>query len=186
VLTDRGRDLLEHHRDRDADTRQEFYAGLKRARELEHDAQVYDAYLSVAERLDARDAHIDRIVLDYELKGEYQQWLHERDRDRDDYDGHPNLDAREIEAWALEHELPYFDEQVHFPDLRIEYEELDGRRRHEDVEVLTIHYRGAHGAAAARSGFTAYRGFSIRVGGRSGGGGRGGGRSGGLAEELLR
>ena len=102
-----------------------------------------------------------------------------------DYDGHPDRDAREIEAWALEHELPYFDERVHFPDLRIEYEELDGRRRHEDVEVLTIHYRGAHGAAAARSGFSAYRGFSIRVGGRSGGG-RGGGRRGGLAEELLR
>jgi hypothetical protein len=67
----------------------------------------------------------------------------------------------------------------------IEYEELDGRRRHEDVEVLTVHYRGAHGAAAARSGFTAYRGFSARVGGR-GGGGRSGGRSGGLAEEVLR
>ena len=83
VLTDRGRDLLEHHRDRDADTRQEFYAGLRRARELEHDVQVYDAFLSVAERLDARDAHIDRIVLDYELKREYQQWLHERDRDRE-------------------------------------------------------------------------------------------------------
>jgi hypothetical protein len=123
VLTDRGHDLLEHHRDRDADTRQEFYAGLRRARELEHDVQVYNAFLSVVERLDAREAHIDRIVLDYELKREYQQWLHERDRDRDDYDGHPDRDAREIEAWALEHELPYFDERVHFPDLRIEYEE---------------------------------------------------------------
>lgn len=186
VLTKLGRDLLEHHRDRDADTRQELYAGLKRERELEHDVQVYDAYLSAAERLDARDAHIDRIVLDYELKREYQQWLHKRDRHRDDYDGHPDRNAREIEAWALEHDLPYFDERVHFPDLRIEYEELDGRHRHEDVEVITVHYRGAHGAAAARSGFTTYRGFSVRIGGRSGGGGRGGGRSGGLAEELLR
>jgi len=184
VLTDRGRDLLEAHRDRDQDPRQEFYAGLKRERELEHDAQIYEAYLSVADRLDARDAHIERVVLDYELKREYQQWLHERDRDRDDYDGHPDRDAREIEEWALEHSLPYFDEQVHFPDLRIEYAEPDGRSRHEDVEVLTIHYRGAHGAAAARSGFTAYRGFSARIGGRSGRGGRGG-RNGGLAEELL-
>ena len=56
VLTDRGRDLLAHHRDRDGDTRQEFYAGLKREREFEHDAHVYGAYLSVAERLDARHA----------------------------------------------------------------------------------------------------------------------------------
>jgi hypothetical protein len=72
---------------------------------------------------------------------------------------------------------------VHFPDLRIEYEEVDGRRLQEDVEVLTIHYRGGHAAAAARSGFTAYRGFSARLGGRSGGGrGRGGA---GFAEEML-
>ena len=62
-----------------------------------------------------------------------------------------------MKQWALEHDLPYFDEQVHFPDLRIEYEEIDGRRDHVDVEVTTIHYRGAHGAAAARSGFSCYR-----------------------------
>ena len=167
VLTDRGRDLLEHHRNGSADGRQEFYAGLKRERELEHDSQVFEAYLDVAERLDARGAKIDRVVLDYELKREYQQWLHEHDRDRDDYDGHPDRDSREIEEWALEHDLPYFDDQVHFPDLRIEYEELDGRRLHEDVEVLTVHYRGSHAAAAGRSGFTAYRGFRVRIGGRS-------------------
>jgi len=180
-----GRSLLESHRDREREGSQTFYAGVKRERELEHDVQVYRAFEREAERLEERGARIDRVVLDYELKREYQKWLHEGDRDRDDYDGHPNRDAREVEQWALEHELPYFDEQVHFPDLRIEYEELDGRRRHEDVEVLTVHYRGAHGAAAARSGFTAYRGFSARIGGR-GGGGRSGGRSGGLAEEVLR
>ena len=55
----------------------------------------------------------------------------------------------------------------------------------QDVEVLTGHYRGAHAAAAGRSGFTAYRGFSVRIGGRGGGGGRSGGRGSGLAEELL-
>ena len=66
-----------------------------------------------------------------ELKREYQEWLHERDRDRDDYDGHPDRDEAEIADWALEHDLPSFDEQVHFPDLRIEYEEIDGRRDHE-------------------------------------------------------
>ena len=185
VLTDRGRDLLESHRDRGHDHPQTFYAGLKRERELEHDSQIYAAYLSVAERLAERDVRVDYVVLDYELKREYQQWLHEHDRDRDDYDGHPDRDEREIEAWALEHDLPYFDEQVHFPDLRIEYEEIDGRRNHENVEVLTVHYRGAHGAAAARSGFSCYGGCSARIGGRSGSGRRGG-RNGGLAEEFLK
>lgn len=71
VLTERGRDLLES-RDRDDDPRREFNAGLKRERELEHDAQIHEAYLSVAERLAERDAHIDRVVLDYELDDSVQ------------------------------------------------------------------------------------------------------------------
>jgi hypothetical protein len=37
-------------------------------REVEHDAQVYQAYLREADKLAERDAHIDRVVLDYELK----------------------------------------------------------------------------------------------------------------------
>jgi hypothetical protein len=182
VLTNRGRDLLESRRSRHQMPRQEFSAGLKRAREVEHDSQVHSAYCDVAERLQARGARVERVMLDYELKREYQRWLHERDRKRDDYDGHPDRSAEEIAQWARDHELPYFDDQVHFPDLRIEYEEVDGRRLHEDVEVLTVHYRGAHSAAAARSGFTAYRGFSARLGGRSGGRSRGGA---GFAEEML-
>jgi uncharacterized membrane protein YgcG len=115
----------------------------------------------------------------------YQQWLHERDKDRDDADGRPDREPAEIEEWAHDHDLPYFDDQVHFPDVRIEYEQPDGRWDHVDVEVTTVHYRGAHGGAAARSGFSSYRGGSVRLGGRSGGG-RGGGRSGaGLAEDFL-
>ena len=62
-------------------------------RELEHDAQVYRAYLREARKLGDRGARIERVVLDYELKRDYQQWLHERDRDRDDYDGHPDRDG---------------------------------------------------------------------------------------------
>jgi len=184
VLTDRGRSVLEANRDRDRDTGQAFYAGLKRERELEHDAQIYRAYEREAAGLEARGLEIDRVRLDYELKREYQQWLHERDRDRPDADGRPDRDGREIEQWASDHHLPYFDEQVHFPDCRIEYRDIDGREDHVDVEVTTEHYRGAHGAAVARTGFSCHRGSSARIGGRGGGGGRGGRGNGGLAEEL--
>jgi DNA-binding MarR family transcriptional regulator len=178
VLTKRGRELLERHRDPNQNGRQTFYAGLKRARELEHDSQVYDAFLQAADRLHDEGARIDRVVLDYELKRDYQKWLHENDARRDDYNGHPDRDEDEIRAWTLEHDLPYFDDQVHFPDLRIEYEDRDGRRDHEDIEVLTVHYRGAHGASTARSGFTCYGAGSARTGsGRS--------RDSHLAEELL-
>jgi len=179
VLTKCGRELLERHRDPAQGGRQTFHAGLKRERELEHDSQVYDAYLHVAERLEQQGARIDRVVLDYELKRDYQKWLHEHDGERDDYDGHPDRTEDEIRAWAADHDLPYFDDQVHFPDLRIEYEDRDGRHDHEDVEVVTFHYRGAHRPAAARSGFTCHSGATGRTGG-------GNGPDPDLAAELLR
>ena len=76
---------------------------------------------------------------------------------------------------------------MQFPDVRIEYDERDGRRAIEDVEVVTPHYRGAHAAAKARSGFSRYRAVGARVGG-SGSGGRRGGRAfdPGVAEGLLQ
>jgi hypothetical protein len=168
VLTDRGRHLLEsHRRDRDSSRghSQAFYADLKKPREVEHDAQIYRAYEREAERLHERGARVERVVLDYELKREYQQFLQERNRGRADSDGRPDRDRSEIENWAREHDLPYFDGHVHFPDARIEYEEPDGRWDHTDIEILTLHYRGAHGAAASRSGFSTFRGSSARTGG---------------------
>jgi len=168
TLTDRGRDLLESHRMPDYEPRQTFYSGDVRARELSHDAQLHAAYVRVAERLQDSDVRVHRVVLDHELKREYQNFLHERDRDHSDASGRPDRDPREIEEWARDHDLPFFDGQVHFPDVRIEFEWPDGRRDAENVEVTTLHYRGAHAAAKARAGFTRYRGASGRVGARTG------------------
>ena len=174
VLTDRGRELLERHQ-RSRDHRQAFYSGADKPRERSHDAQVYRACLQAADRLRERDARILRVELDRELKRDYQRFLQERNRDRSDSDGRPGRDAHEIEEWAREHDLPYFDDSVHFPDLRIEYE-LDGHLRHEDIEVVTANYRGAHATSRGRSGFTCYGSRS----GRSGGS-----RGDGLADEFL-
>jgi len=179
TLTKGGHHLLEaHRRDRDDAREQAFYAGVSRPRELSHDVQLYGAYLREEERLRDQGAEIRRIVLDHELKREYQEWLQEHNRGRADSDGRPDRDAREIEEWAREHDLPYFDDRVHFPDFRVEYE-LDRRARHEDVEVVTEHYRGAHAANVARAGFRCY--------GRSGESGRRGGRGFDprVAEEFL-
>jgi hypothetical protein len=184
ALTKAGRGLLERHRDRGQRDRQTFWDGLKREREREHDLQVYRAYERAAERLADRGACVDRVVLDHELKREYQRWLHERDRDRPDYDGHPDRTDEEIREWARDHDLPYFNDEVHFPDLRIEYREADGRWDHDDIEVITEHYRGAHGASVAQSGFSCYSGSSLRIGARGGGSGGGGGHHGGLAQEM--
>ncbi|MGB2713046.1 MAG: hypothetical protein WBC51_02630 [Vicinamibacterales bacterium] len=206
----------ERSRPREREVRQEFYAGVRsgrvqgfavhRPRELTHDAQVYRAYLKEAERLREQGVSIRRVVLDNELKREYQQFLQERNRGRSDSDGRPDRTPEEIQRWALEHNLPEQDGHVQFPDARIECEDRDGRLRTEDLEVETLHYRGGHATAKASSGFTRYSAGTTRVvgsrGGAGGGAGRGRrygltitastGKSGGrspdprLAEELLR
>lgn len=187
ALTERGRDVLETHRTPDHQPVQAFPASGVKTRELAHDAQLYRAYLHSADRLTGQGAHIQRVVLDDELKREYQQFLQESNRDRSDADGRPDRTREEIDEWAHAHDLPVVDDHVQFPDLRIEYEWADGRREVEDLEILTPHYRGAHAAAKARSGFTSYRSGGGRVGGRSGRGGRGSRPfDPELAEEFLR
>ena len=91
TLTKEGRDLLEaSRRDADSPDRQTFNHGVQKPRELKHDAEVYRAYLEEAERLHEVDANIHRVVLENELKAEYQEFLQERNRDRDDSDGRPD------------------------------------------------------------------------------------------------
>jgi hypothetical protein len=175
VLTERGRDLLEANRyerhDRVHEPRQTFYAGLRKPRELRHDTKVYSAYQRAEERLRRQGASVRRVVLDYELKRDYQRFLHERNRGKKDCDGRPAREPEEIARWAREHDLPYEDGHVNFPDARIEYEDRNGRS-HEDLEVVTAHYRGAHAGSAAKSGFTCYVVVGGMVGGRGGGGRR--------------
>jgi DNA-binding MarR family transcriptional regulator len=154
TATKEGRDLLERHRDTDSHQRQTFYAGADRGRERIHDVEVYRAYLREAEKLHEREARVLRVELDRELKREYQRFLQERNRGDPDSDGRPDRTREEVEAWAHEHDLPTFDEQVHFPDARIEYQDVDGDIRHVDIEITTEHYRGGHAAAACRSGFS--------------------------------
>lgn len=175
TLTEQGRSVLEDARRDHGRDSQVFYAGVAKPRELSHDTQLYRAYLRTAERLETRDARIRRVVLDYELKREYQRFLQASNRGRRDSDGRPDREKEEVERWAHAHHLPIVDDHVQFPDVRIEYDERDGHRAVEDVEVTTEHYRGALAGAKARAGFTSYRAAGTRLGGcrRSGGGGRG-------------
>ena len=164
-LTERGRELLESHRSRDAESVQTFYAGAVKSRELSHDAQLCRAYMRAAEKLQAQGARVERVVLDYELKREYQKFLQERNRDRADSDGRPDRTREEVKQWAIEHDLPVLNDHVQFPDFRIEYEHPDGCRDVENVEVTTVHYRGTHASGKVASGFTRFRGNTARVGG---------------------
>lgn len=186
TLTARGKAVLEAHRRPDHETPQTFHAGVLRTRELAHDTQVYRAFERSAEKQTERDARILRVVLEQDLKREYQRFLQEPNRGRSDSDGRVKRTPEEVRAWADEHNLSVRDGHVQFPDLRLELETSDGRREVEDIEVTTLHYRGIQASAKAGAGFTRYRSSGGRIGGR---GGRSGGRRGPdsrLAEEVLR
>jgi DNA-binding MarR family transcriptional regulator len=170
TLTERGRELLEKHRSPGRGASQSYYSGAVKARELSHDGQLYRAYQRVAERLESAGSRIERVVLDYELKREYQRFLQDGNRGRPDADGRPTRSRDEIKCWAEDHRLPMRDGSVQFPDFRVEYEQPDGRPDVEDVEVTTIHYRGAHASGRVASGFTRFRGTATRVGGKARGG----------------
>lgn len=186
TLTERGKALLDAHRHYDHEPVQTFNAGVLRARDLAHDTQVYRAFARSAERQAERDARIVRIVLEHELKREYQRFLQEPNRGRSDSDGRVKRTPDEVRAWAEEHQLSMREGHVQFPDVRLELEMPDGRREIEDIEVTTLHYRGLQASAKASAGFTRYRSSGGRIGGR---GGRAGSRRGPdphLAEEVLR
>ena len=165
VLTREGKALLDAHAAPDADgRRQAFYAGLVKPRELRHDAQLYPVFKAEAARIEQDGGRVTRVVLDYELKRDYQTFLN---RDHRPDEGDVTTDRV---AFAEAHDLPVIDGHLALPDLRIEYETADGRLEHRDVELVTEHYSRAQRAGKARAGFSLYR----ASGGRRGSARRGG------------
>jgi DNA-binding PadR family transcriptional regulator len=165
VLTPAGQSLLDDHRAPSDDRAQSYHAGLVKRRELAHDAQLYRLYQTEAADLEARGARVVRVVLDAELKRDYQTFLNPPGQPsgnrRSEDDGHA------VEAFGRAYGLPVVDGHLQLPDLRIEYE-LDGRRDHRDLELVTEHYSRAHVAGKARSGFSLYQAVG-RGSGRRGG-----------------
>jgi hypothetical protein len=165
VLTRDGKALLDQHSDA-GDARQQYHAGLVKPRELGHDVQLYRMYQMEAARLEEHGGRIARVVLDYELKRDYQTFLNRKDR--------PEGTAQDsdLQAFAAARQLPIIDGHLELPDLRIEYETEDGRVEHRDVELVTEHYSRGHLAGKAQAGFALYRaaggsrgGGSVRKGG---------------------
>lgn len=186
TLTERGRELLEsRQKDGTGSARQAFYAGASNRRELAHDSRILRTYLDAAKRLTEDGGRINRVVLEAELKRDYQRFLQEPNRGRRDASGDSGRDSEAVRRWAQEHGLPVVDDSVRFPDLRVEYERPDGERAHEDIEVITPHYRGAHAASKRAAGFTCYRYGSARIAGRQTSSRGGRPRDSRLAEELL-
>jgi hypothetical protein len=169
TLTRSGHALLERHRHRpDNDSPQVFYSGLVKPRESTHDAQLARVYKAAAERLYAQGAHVRRVMVDYEMKREYQRFLHSNTRGRHENSGRPDRSAEEVHAWAAANGLPIVRDRVQFPDVRIEYEHPDGRRDHEDLELATGHYNSRQMSAKQASGFRMHHSVASRLSGAKG------------------
>ena len=87
TLTTEGRDLLQSHSlERDGESSQGFYAGASRSREIHHDSNLYATFRQedarLREELDILE--IRRVILEQDLKREYQEFLQDHNRDRSD------------------------------------------------------------------------------------------------------
>lgn len=151
VLTHAGKEVLDTHRTSEESRPQAFHAGLVKPREIAHDSQLYRLYQAEAERIEHAGGHVTRVVLDYELKREYQTFLNRPDRPED------ADSADEMVSFAGAAALPFVDGHLELPDLRIEYEAADGRLESRDVELVTEHYSRAQLAGKAAAGFALYR-----------------------------
>jgi hypothetical protein len=156
VLTRAGKDVLDAHVRPDDARRQIFHAGLVKPREIAHDSQIYRLFEAEAARIEADGGRVQRVILDYELKRDYQTFLN-RPNKADD----PRAD---LERFAEDAKLPVVDDHLELPDLRIEYETPDGCIEYRDVELVTEHYsRGQLGGKRA-AGFAMYRALGARGG----------------------
>lgn len=164
VLTRAGKDVLDAHHRPDAGRPQTFYAGLVKPREIAHDSQVYRLYQAEADRIEADGGRVSRVVLDYELKRDYQTFLNRPDRPTDAYRDD------DVAAFAAASGLPIIDGHLELPDLRIEFETADGRLEYRDVELVTEHYSRSQLGGKRAAGFAMYRaagarGGNVRAGG---------------------
>jgi hypothetical protein len=138
------------------------YAGRVKPRELAHDARLYAVFREEARQIGREGGHVTRVVLDYEIKRDYQQFLNRQDRPAD-----ADVESDRL-AFAKAHDLTVIHGHLELPDLRIEYETEDGRLEYRDVELVTEHYSRGQVSGKARAGFTCYRaggGGQARAGG---------------------
>jgi hypothetical protein len=137
-------------------------------RELAHDVQLYRAYRAEAARIEDAGGRVQRVVLDYELKRDYQQFLNRQDRAPD-----AAFDT-DVQHFAQAQDLPVVDGHLELPDLRLEYETADGRLETRDIEVVTEHYSRSQLSGKARAGFVLCRPARVSAFGRGGTSSRGG------------
>lgn len=165
TLTGDGRDVARHISGLPQEQR--LYAGLVKPREVEHDSQIYRAYLKEAERIGQKGGSNLRVQLDFELKSQVQKAIYAARKSEPERDLSEN--KRQV---AQQFELPFVNNTIQVPDARIQYDldrkgdqdpDQGSRTGHEDIEVLTAAYHAGHLRAKAQAGFRNYASASDRA-----------------------
>ena len=165
TLTGDGRDVARHISGLPQEQR--LYAGLVKPREVEHDSQIYRAYLKEAEHIEQNGGTNLRVQLDFEIKSHIQKDIYAARK------ADPERDLSEIKRQvAQQFELPFVNNTIQIPDARIKYDrdrkgdqdpDQGSRTGHEDIEVLTAAYHVGHLRAKAQAGFRNYASASDRA-----------------------
>jgi hypothetical protein len=132
------------------DPEQKLYHGLVKPREVEHDSQIYRAYLKEWEKIERNGGENPRVKLDFEIKSEVQKAIHAARKIE------PDRGLNEIKQQVAERQqLPFIDQQIQIPDARIEYDQ-GSRTGFSDIEVVTAAYRPGHLHTKTQAGFHLY------------------------------
>jgi hypothetical protein len=131
---------------------QAIYHGLKKPKEAFHDTDLYRLYHKVSDEIERQGGHVDRVILDYEMKAELYAKLAQasrgktRERERDTL----------REEIAQDYHLKVVHGKIPIPDLRIEYADQELLLQRRDLELATDHYRPRGLAEKAHAGFQIY------------------------------
>jgi hypothetical protein len=138
---------------------QRLYHGLVKPREVEHDTQIYCAFLKEAERIERGGGKNLRVELDFELKHKVQKAIYAARK------AEPDRDLREIRQEVAQRvDLPFVRNKIEIPDARIHYEQEQGSQAaFSDIEVVTAAYRPQHLRAKEQAGFRTYASSSDRA-----------------------
>ena len=138
---------------------QKLYHGLVKPREVEHDTQIYRAYLKEAGRIEHAGGKNLRVELDFELKHKVQKALYAARK------AEPERDLAEIKQEVAERfELPHIHNKIEIPDARIHYELDQGSQTaFADIEVVTAAYRPKHLQSKSQAGFRMYASSSDKA-----------------------
>lgn len=126
---------------------QRIYVGLRRRRDLEHDAGVWRTFQWASLELAARRARVRRVIVDAEFRSQLaRRLLRPRDGSR------PR--RNQLEAAAASVGLRVICGRIPLPDVRIEYTSEDGREARWDLEHVTPFSRAVFLGEKVAAGFT--------------------------------